>query len=254
MTSASADRGASPLEVVNRLVATAPRFHGVDRELDSADSLRTSTGSCDWRLGEPVLRFLATTVHPEMTTLETGCGYSSVVFAACGSRHTVISPIGQEHQRVQDWCRDEDIDTSEMQFVANASEAILPSMEGPLDLVLVDGDHAFPLPILDWYFTARRLRVGGLLILDDVQLRAVALLCDFLDQEAGRWRHENTIDVAAVFTKLSEDAGAWIPWKFQPWGAEPIARGYIPRLRQVFRIRSRVRGLFGVGRGGAAKS
>jgi hypothetical protein len=49
----------------------------------------------------------------------------------------------------------------------------------PLDIVLIDGAHAFPFPFLDWYFTASALKAGGLLVIDDVQIATGTILADF---------------------------------------------------------------------------
>jgi predicted O-methyltransferase YrrM len=83
-------------------------------------------------------------------TLETGCGYSTIIFALKGMRHTVISPIFEEHQRIGEWCDANEIDLSNVEFKLGRSEDLLPALKPePLDLVLIDGWHAFPAPFLD---------------------------------------------------------------------------------------------------------
>jgi hypothetical protein len=49
-----------------------------------------------------------------------------------------------------------------------------------LDLILLDGKHAFPWPVVDWFYTADRLKQGGLMIIDDAQMRSVGVLRDFM--------------------------------------------------------------------------
>jgi hypothetical protein len=39
-----------------------------------------------------------------------------------------------------------------------------------LDLVLIDGDHAFPASFIDWYYTAEQVKLGGYVIVDDTNL------------------------------------------------------------------------------------
>lgn len=59
----------------------------------------------------------------------------------------------------------------------------------PLDLFLIDGGHGFPHPTIDWYYGAGHLKDGGIVIVDDVQLPAVAdYLIRFLDLD-DRWDH-----------------------------------------------------------------
>jgi hypothetical protein len=73
----------------------------------------------------------------------------------------------------------------------------------PLDLVLVDGGHGFPTPILDWYYGAGRLRQGGVVIVDDLQLRQVRLgLMEFLDADL-RWERVESTGKWAAYRRLT---------------------------------------------------
>ena len=108
-------------------------------------------------------------------------------------------------------------------FEVGWSDEVLPRLTGPpLDLVLVDGGHGFPAPILDWYYAASRLRQGGLVILDDLQLPQVRIgLHEFLDADP-RWeRVEETPSgrrTAGSRTGPSERSG-----EQQPFLGDPIS-------------------------------
>jgi predicted O-methyltransferase YrrM len=89
-------------------------------------------------------------------------------------------------------------------FEVGSSDEVLPGLAmSPLDLVLVDGAHAFPAPIIDWYYGAARLREGGVVILDDLQLRQVRLgLIEFLDADP-RWEPVEAQDKWAAYRRLT---------------------------------------------------
>lgn len=144
-----------------------------------------------------------------MTTLETGSGASSIVFAGRGSEHTAISPDAGEHARIREWCKANGVATDRVKFLAESSDAAL--MGGweprPLDLVLVDGAHLFPFPALDWYLTSRHLRVGGRVVLDDAFLPSVSMVVRFLRSNPS-WAFEGAISYRTVcFRKLDDDVG-----------------------------------------------
>ncbi|MGI9658199.1 MAG: hypothetical protein ACR2OD_04770, partial [Gaiellaceae bacterium] len=67
------------------------------------DQLRTNppllhgAGDAYFGLSWGALEWLERTVAPTMTTLETGTGSSTIVFAASGSDHVAISPASEEH-------------------------------------------------------------------------------------------------------------------------------------------------------------
>ena len=47
-------------------------------------------------IAEEVLDFLAEHVNENSVTVETGAGYSTIVFAQLGSQHTAITPAADE--------------------------------------------------------------------------------------------------------------------------------------------------------------
>ncbi len=218
--------------MLEALLEESPLLHGADHDL------------VNWQLQAPVLRWLDSQLHEGQTTLETGCGYSTIVFAHSRARHMTISPAEIEHARIVEWCNTHGVSTGSLTFVAALSQDVLPGMAmESLDLVLIDGDHAFPLPLIDWYYTARALRSGGLMVLDDIQIRTVALLREFLQNEQGRWSEVERIGTTAVFEKLTDAAVEPIPWSCQPFGAPaPTTTSVIVRFgRRLRRLSARIR-------------
>ncbi len=149
------------------------------------ESLRRSPPSLHdspdyWGLAWDALAWLEANVQEGMSTLETGAGASTMVFAARGARHHVITPDAEEERRIRAACEERGIDASGITFHIGRSHEVLPDLEVPeLDLVLVDGAHGFPYPILDWWHLAPRLATGGRMLLDDAYLPGIAAIVDF---------------------------------------------------------------------------
>jgi hypothetical protein len=82
--------------------------------------------------------------------------------------------------------------------------------------VLIDGKHAFPWPIIDWFYTAVKLREGGILILDDAEISSVSILKDFMCEDP-HWELLKCFGRHAVaFRKLSMSIRD-ISWHMQPF-------------------------------------
>jgi hypothetical protein len=175
------------------------------------------------------LAWLERELRAELATLETGAGASTLVFAAAGTEHEAVTPVEAERERILAECERRGISAERVTFHIGPSQEVLPVLDPrPLDLVLIDGAHGFPYPILDWWFLAPRLRVGGLLIVDDAYLPPVGLLVDFLRAQAA-W------EVAArpgrrtvVFRKLAE-AEPGPDWS----GGGRMSFRYLPPLRRA---------------------
>jgi hypothetical protein len=194
-----------------------------------------------WGLAWPVLEWLEAQLEPGMTTLETGAGASTVVFAARGCSHVAVSPDPEEHRQIAEYCRAAKIDLGSVRFLAESSHTALAGGEGPqLDLVLIDGAHSFPWPSLDWFNVAPRLRVGGRVLVDDAYLPAVNVLVNHL-RKSPSWRLEGVVGYRTpVFIKLDDEPpGAESHYKGGRFGRQVRFDYLPPHRRLVAWLRSR---------------
>jgi hypothetical protein len=187
------------------LLADPPLLHGDD------DARQT------FGLAPEALRIVHDAIGPGSRTLETGAGVSTLVFALRGATHDCVVPVQHEIDRILAWCAEHGVPTTGLTFHATISEFALPRLDPePLDLVLIDGAHAFPVPFLDFQHAGLRLREGGTLVIDDVHLWTGRTLRQFLLEEPG-WE---AVDHArperfAVFCRTElRPAGSWTDQPF----------------------------------------
>ncbi len=158
-----------------------------------------------WGLAWEALAWLEENVQEGMSTLETGAGASTMVFAARGARHQVITPDADEARRIRAACEERGIDTSRVTFHIGRSHEVLPELERrDLDLVLVDGAHGFPYPILDWWHLASRLGEGGRMLLDDAYLPGVASIVDYA-RTSDAWQLEAPVSFRTACIRKLRD-------------------------------------------------
>jgi Methyltransferase domain len=163
-----------------------------------------------WGLPRPALDFIDEHVTEGSKTLETGSGLSTILFALKGASHLCITPFQEEVDRIREYCQRRGVSLQSVDFRVGLSTSVLPEL-GPveLDLALIDGCHGFPTPFMDWYFTASRLKIGGAVVVDDVQIWTGRVLRDFLALEP-EWRLiEPFSDKTAIFVKERH----YDPWK-----------------------------------------
>jgi hypothetical protein len=210
---------------LEQLIEHAPKFH------------RTGGGEpVSYGLAPEVLRYMAAKIGPGAKTLETGSGVSTVVFALRGTSHVCITPAAAETERIVEYCTGCGIALNAVKFIVDRSEIALPGLEvDGLDLVLIDGNHAFPAPFIDYYYAAERMKVGGLLIVDDTQLWTGRVLRDFLSLEP-EWKLDWEFSRrTAAFIKTKEDGHR--KW----WGAQPFVQTRSARYLWEWRIWNQVR-------------
>jgi predicted O-methyltransferase YrrM len=94
------------------------------------------------------------------------------------------------------------------------------------DLVLIDGSHGFPLPMVDWFYGAATLREGGILVVDDVNLAAVRALRGFLDQDP-RWEPLAGTDKWRAWRRLHSGT------LLEDWTEQVFYRSRRDRIRQL---------------------
>ena len=193
-----------------------------------------------WGLAWEALEWLERNVDAGMATLETGAGASTIVFAARGAEHEAVTPAADEEERIRRACRERGIDDSRLTFHIGRSQDVLPELpRRELDVVLVDGAHGFPYPVLDWWHLAPRLKEGGRMLLDDAYLPGVSAVVDYV-RTSDAWELEAPVSFrTALIRKLRDDE--------PPAGADALAsRGRMrfaylpPHRRAVASVRTRV--------------
>lgn len=198
MTSTEEAKRAAARERITAAVASLsehqPQFHFVDEQ------------PVAWSIGPRTLAWMLEYLPAAGSTLETGCGYSTVLFAAAGTEHIVVTPAAPEVARMREFCAREGISTDRVRDVIGDSTRALAVLDLPeLDLVLIDGAHAFPVPCIDWYFTQAALRPGGHVVVDDYRMPSVAPLVGFLRAERPTWREVAVAGNSIIFAKLAHD-------------------------------------------------
>jgi hypothetical protein len=201
------------------------------RDLRADPPLLHGGGEC-WALAWDALEWLESTLRPEMTTLETGCGLSTIVFAAARTDHESITIDASEVDRVQAECRARGIDDARVSYrVAPSHDALPASERRPLDLALIDGAHGFPYPILDWWFLAPRLKVDGILLVDDAFLPPVAVLVDHL-RSSSAWEWQEVFGDRTVVLRKRSDELPSFEWTKEKLGTGASFR-HAPRRRRA---------------------
>jgi precorrin-6B methylase 2 len=224
----------TPRELVDSVMSDPPQVHAMDGE-HLADT-RLGVYSTSRRCYELMAEFCT----PESVTLETGCGISTVLLTTIGATHTSVVGFATESDRMRKHLDARGIVHDRTTFAIGWSDEILPTLaETPLDLVLIDGGHGFPTPIIDWYYAAGRLRQGGLLIIDDVNLPAVAMLVETLDKDP-RWTTVES-DGKWVALRRESEGGLREDWFRQPY--LQVRRPLVQRTRIALgRVRQAVTG------------
>ena len=162
-------------------------------------------------ISDILLRFIDECVSEGSRTIETGAGMSTLAFAIKRCTHFAIAPDAHLWETIRIYAENANIAVTKVNFVTGYSQDILPCFEEDgFDVALIDGDHGFPLPFIDWFYLAPKLKVGGLLIIDDIQIWTGRTLKQFLSCEPDWHPERDLLPRTAVFRKLK-------PFKVKGW-------------------------------------
>jgi hypothetical protein len=187
-----------------------------------------------WGTARSCYEFIANHVRRGSRTLETGAGISTVLFTAWGCDHLAVLPYPSEANVIEAYCVENDISTNSLEFDLRPSEVALPDRadSGELDLVFIDGCHGFPLPIIDWFYGAGRLRKKGVVVFDDVQLPQVNLLVETFVKPDSRWQELEVTSKWAAYRRMS-DGSLGEEWMEQPFFPAPKVKPHNRAIRTL---------------------
>ncbi|MEN9873366.1 MAG: hypothetical protein RL186_263 [Pseudomonadota bacterium] len=188
-------------------------------------------GTIRWDASDEILNWFRDNLKPGMRTIETGAGKSTLMFMEAGCIHDAVTPSQSEVDAIQAEAARRGFKAENVTFHVNFSQYVLPHLSGTedIDVAFIDGGHGFPIPCVDWMYIAPRIKVGGTLLVDDVDLWTGSMLIDVLRREAG-WNVERIVrGRTAIVTKTA-------PFQAREWVNQPtvVAKSYIPQtLRKI---------------------
>jgi len=160
-----------------------PDLEAIKRSISEiAPSLHTA-GTFPPRIFDAILRHAAQ--HPIRNSAETGSGASTLLFSHLSQNHTVFA-LDDNSGSVVNVRRSPLLRADRVTFIEGPTQQTLPHhrFTEKLQLALIDGPHAYPFPDLEYYYLYPHIDTGALLILDDIHIRTVHNLFDFLRADA----------------------------------------------------------------------
>jgi hypothetical protein len=173
---------------------------------------------------------------PFQATAETGCGGSTIVLSHASRRHLVFAIEGAD-RTITALRERSDLCAGSVTFIEGETRETLPrhAFEGEIDLALLDGPHAYPLPQLEFAYLFPRVRAGGWLAIDDLQIPSVHELFRFLEREPSVALEEVAVRTA-FFRRLSVPAPEPDGWAGQGVNRRTLWRySWRDRLRRIVR-------------------
>ena len=201
------------INIVELLKQERPMFHleSATKDMANVEDYLFKSGKTDtsrftrtfYPLEDEVLNYMSSIVNSDHVTLETGGGSSTIVFASKSKKHICVNPDATSNKLIKSWLQSKGYSSDNLQFVEESSDTGLAKLEpsSQVDVALIDGNHSFPFPIIDWHFIDTHLTIGSKLLLDDTQILTVRIVEEFLLLEPS-YQHIETIGRCAIFEKI----------------------------------------------------
>lgn len=199
----------------DRLIARALQFHPWDAMAPAALEAIAKRG-------------------PFQFSAETGCGGSTILFSHISQYHTAFAIEGTD-RTITGLRQHSDFRHEHVVFIEGESKRTLPAQtfDSPLDLVLLDGPHAYPLPQVEFAYLFPHVRAGGWIALDDIQIPSVYQLFEFMRRETCLVLEEVAVRTA-FFRKTHEPKWGPDGWQHQGINRHGILRySWRDRLRRL---------------------
>lgn len=126
-------------------------------------------------------------------TLEIGCAWGLSSLFICSeiaqreySHHTIIDPFQKTQWDNVGKNNLEYAGFKNFEIIEEKSEIALPNLlksdESNFDLIFIDGWHTFDQTLLELFYSLKLIKVGGLIVIDDVSMHGVRQAVDYILQ------------------------------------------------------------------------
>ena len=231
-------------------------MHDILEQILQVQSVLHAAGT----VSAPALRAIAALASERTIShsAETGCGATTLLLSHLSGSHTVFAlDAGGSLSSVRNSPL---LRPGVVTFVDGPSQQTLPEFrfDAKLQLALIDGPHAYPYPDLEYYYLYPHLDTGALLVLDDIHIRSIHNLFEFLRSDP-MFRLAGVVRTTALFTRT--DAPTFDPfgdgWEQQGYNRHTLWRhGWRSRLGQALprSLRNRLTKLTATGLSGHGRT
>jgi hypothetical protein len=204
--------------------------------MDYTDLVKRAGGFHSWDAMSPAALNAIVKRGPFKLSAETGCGGSTIVFSQISEKHIAFAIEGKD-QTISELRAHPSLRADTVVFVEGETRKTVPCYEvgGTLDLVLLDGPHAYPLPQVEFVHLFPRIRIGGWLVIDEIQIPSVNELFVFLKGEPTVLLEEVVVRTA-FFRRVKVVDNGPDGWQFQSMNRRTVWRySWRDRLRSLIK-------------------
>lgn len=215
------------MDIVKLILEKKPKFQvksGLNTQVHSTEQLfYKSTDGLEtsgmertaYTIDQSIMKYIQEN-SSDMISLETGGGNSSLIFGHHSKKHYSINPDKTACKLINQFLDEHSIE-SNITFIEQSSEYALPNInsaiqEESVDICLIDGNHSFPAPIIDWFYINPLLKKDAILIIDDYKIKAVDMLVKFL-KEDDSYSYIKHLGDAVIFKKKNDIKMGWLNQK-----------------------------------------
>jgi precorrin-6B methylase 2 len=180
------------------------------------DLIQTASNFHPWDAMAPAALSSIAKRGPFRLSVETGCGGSTIVFSQLSQRHIAFAIEG-ENRTISQLRAHPDLKPEAVVFVEGETRDTTHSYDIPqaIDMLLLDGPHAYPLPQVEFAFLFPHLKAGGWIVIDDIQIPTVYELFRFLKRDPEVVLEEVVVRTA-FFRRVSILDNGPDGWQLQP--------------------------------------
>lgn len=225
--------------VLARLAQDKPQFHYMSEsgmQQAALSGINVQQGDTCWAVGGRVLQWIADHLSSEMVTIETGAGYTTVLFATLAKHHYCCTPSQREEDKIRAYLERIGVPNDKLNFLIGSTDETLSRLgvETLVDFAYIDGCHGYPFPALDWHYIDKHLRIGGIIGMDNAELRPVREHCEFLE-ENGTYQLVDVVTEGVFvwfYRKLMDEKREWIYQRYSRAKKDPCDRRLLTRVRR----------------------
>lgn len=174
----------------------------------------------------------------DITSLETGCGKSTIMFSNLSKRHFVFAYDDRQmpDSSVAMVQSDKDFKSDAVTFVYGPTQKTLPTYAFPqgtgFDVILIDGPHGYPFPDLEYALLYPLLKKGGILIIDDLHIPSIGNMFDILRED----RMYDEVGVFATTGVLRRTSVEGVPSDGDHWYEQAYNYARFPLPMDKYRV------------------